>query len=119
MKTENPHALLEQLIDRTQALRGEVHRAHWDESSGYRHEVLGEFYTGLPEQLDRFVEPYVAALQHKPAAPDDINSRVRAEMLWLAKNREALAQGIPALENIIDEMSKFYLDALFKLENLK
>lgn len=111
--------LLEEFIKRTNRLRDEAHRAHWDESSGYRHETLGEFYEGLPEQMDRFVEPFIAAVQRKPEAPEDINARVRAEMMWLAKNREALAEQIPALENIIDEISKFYLDALFKLENLR
>lgn len=111
--------LLEEFINRTNRLRDEAHRAHWAESSGYRHETLGAFYEGLPAQLDKFVEPFIAAQQRKPSAPDNIDARVRAEMLWLAKNREALAERIPALENTIDEVSKFYLDALYKLENLR
>ena len=111
--------MLEDFIKRQFKLRDAAHRAHWTTDSGYVHKTLGKFYTGLMEQTDTFVEAYVAAIQEKPESTDAIAQQIRAELLWLAKNREDLAKNIPALENIVDEVSKFYLDTLFKLENLR
>lgn len=111
--------MLEEFIKRQFRIRDAAHRAHWVTDSGYQHETLGEFYDGVVEQTDTFVEAYVAALQEKPAGPQDVAKSIRDELLWLAKHREALARDIPALENLIDEVSKFYLDTLFKLENLR
>ena len=111
--------MFEEFIKRQFKVRDAAHRAHWTTDSGYHHETLGEFYDGIIEQTDTFVEAFIAATREKPESPEDIAAKIRAEMMWLAKNREELAKQIPALENIIDEVSKFYLDTLFKLENLR
>lgn len=111
--------LKEEFINRAFATRDAAHRAHWTTDSGYVHQTLGEFYEGVVEKTDMFVEACIAATRHKPESPDDVTDLIRQNMLWIAENREQLAYQIPALENIIDEVSKFYLDALFKLENLR
>jgi DNA-binding ferritin-like protein len=111
--------MIEEFIKRQFKIRDVAHRAHWGTPSGYVHETLGGFYDGVIEQADTFVEAYVAATREKPKSPEDAAEQIRAEMLWLAKHREELARGVPALENLVDEVSKFYLGTLFKLENLK
>ena len=111
--------MLEEFIKRQFKIRDAAHRAHWNTDSGYQHETLAEFYDGVVEQTDTFVEAFIAAAREKPQGSEDIAGKIHAEMMWLAKNREELAKQIPALENLIDEVSKFYLDTLFKLENLR
>lgn len=111
--------MIEEFVKRQFKVRDAAHRAHWNTDSGYQHSVLGEFYEGVVSQADTLVEAYIAAVREKPEGPEAIAEKIRAEMMWLAKNREELAKQIPALENIIDEVSKFYLDTLFKLENLR
>jgi hypothetical protein len=111
--------MLEEFIKRQFKVRDAAHRAHWTTDSGYHHETLGGFYDGIIDQTDTFVEAFIAATREKPESPEDIAAKIHAEMMWLAKNREEIAKQIPALENIVDEVSKFYLDTLFKLENLR
>lgn len=111
--------MLEEFIKRQFKVRDAAQRAHWTTDSGFQHETLGGFYDEIASQTDTFVEAYVAATREKPESPEAIAEKIRSEMMWLAKNREELAKQIPALENIIDEVSKLYLDTLFKLENLR
>ena len=111
--------MIDEFIKRQFKIRDLAHRAHWNTDSGYLHETLGEFYDGVIEQTDSYVEAFIAATRTKPEGPEDVAAKIHAEMMWLAKNREELAKQIPALENLIDEASKFYLHTLFKLENLR
>jgi len=111
--------MLEEFIKRQFKVRDAAQRAHWTTDSGFQHETLCGFYEGIASQTDTFVEAYVAATREKPESTEAIAEKIRSEMMWLAKNREELAKQIPALENIIDEVSKLYLDTLFKLENLR
>jgi hypothetical protein len=111
--------LLEEFVSRQFAIRDAAHRAHWTTDSGYQHTVLGEFYDGVIEQADALVEASVAAFGDKPKSDSDVVQKIRAEMIWLIENREKLAREVPAIENIVDEVCKFYLAELFKLENLK
>jgi uncharacterized protein Yka (UPF0111/DUF47 family) len=111
--------LQEQFIERMFAARDAAHRAHWTTDSGYVHETLAEFYEGVPGEADKFIEACIAATREKPKAPDDVTKVIRETMFWIAENRKVLAHEVPALENIIDEVSKFYLNTLFKLENLR
>ena len=113
--------MLEQFIDRQFSIRDAAHRAHWTTELGYRHEKLGEFYEKVVKQADTFVEASVAAFGEKPKSEKDVEviKQIRENMLWLIENRKKLAREVPAIENIVDEVCKFYLDALFKLENMK
>lgn len=112
--------LLEEFIKRQFKVRDAAHRAHWVTDSGYRHETLSEFYTGVVKQADKIVEASVAAFGDKPKGDDEaIAAEIREQLIWLAKNRKALALEVPALENLVDEVSAFYLNTLYKLENLR
>lgn len=111
--------MLEEFINRQFAIRDAAHRAHWTTDSGYQHETLGAFYDGIVAQADTLVEASVAAFGDKPKSDPKTIEAIRAEMLWLIENRDKLAREVPAVENIVDEVCKFYLDALFKLENLR
>ena len=111
--------LLDEFVSRQFAIRDVAHRAHWTTESGYQHTTLGEFYEGVIEQADTLVEASVAAFGDKPKSDTDAIAQIRENMLWLVENREKLAREVPAIENIVDEVCKFYLDALFKLENLR
>ena len=54
--------------------------------------------------------------------PDEIeNGRtlVNDEMLWLAENREKIAKDVPALENLLDDLTALHMKTLYKLENLR
>lgn len=113
--------VLEEFIKRQFAVRDAAHRAHWVTESGYRHKTLGEFYDGVVEQTDTFVEASIAAFREKPKSPGDAAATelIRENALWLLENREKLAREVPALENLVDEVCKFYLGTLYKLENLR
>jgi hypothetical protein len=111
--------MLEEFIKRQFAVRDAAHRAHWTTDSGYQHETLGDFYEGVVSQADTLVEASIAAFGEKPEAPDNCIEQIRENMIWLIENRKKLAREVPAIENIVDEVCKFYLDALFKLENLR
>jgi len=111
--------MLEQFIERQFSIRDAAHRMHWTTGSGYQHEKLGSFYEGVVKQADTLVEASIAAFQTKPESDEKTIEKIRENMLWLIENRKKLAREVPAIENIVDEVCKFYLDALFKLENLK
>ena len=111
--------MLEKLIDRTFATRDESHIAHWKTDSGFHHEALGEFYEELIEVLDKFVECHSGAVSTVDRPMPDIVKKLETEMVWLNQNREKLAQDIPALENILDEMTGVYMRTLFKLKSMR
>jgi hypothetical protein len=37
---------------------------------------------------------------------------------WISRNRAKTAHGVPALENILDEIVSLYLSTIYKLKNL-
>jgi hypothetical protein len=37
---------------------------------------------------------------------------------WISRNRGKVSHGVPALENILDEIVALYLTTLYKLKNL-
>jgi spore cortex formation protein SpoVR/YcgB (stage V sporulation) len=37
---------------------------------------------------------------------------------WISKCRAKIAHGVPAIENIVDELVAVYLSTLYKLKNL-
>jgi DNA-binding ferritin-like protein len=118
-------AAVEKLIDRAFALRGAAHAAHWKatgEGSYAKHKALGHFYEDLVELLDRYVEAHQGTfgLVGKLAADaDDVVAQIRAEMVWIAEHRSEVARGVPALENILDELTALHMRTLYKLENLR
>lgn len=115
--------MIEQLIKRAFKLRDATHLAHWratGEGSYARHQALGEFYDGLLDKLDEYVETHQGAFGLVAGGSDgDSLEAIRKEMLWLTEHRGEIARGVPALENLLDELVGLHLRTLYKLENLR
>jgi DNA-binding ferritin-like protein len=115
--------MIDKLIERGFKLRNTAHLAHWSATgagSFARHEALGEFYEELITQLDKYVEAYQGAFGVAVKEPaEDATESMRKDMLWITEHRGEIARGVPALENILDELVALHLRTLYKLENLR
>lgn len=115
--------MIDKLIERGFKLRNTAHLAHWaatGEGSFARHQALGEFYEALIEQLDKYVEAHQGAFGPAVKEPaEDATAALRQDMLWITEHRAEIARGVPALENILDELVGLHLRTLYKLENLR
>ena len=111
-----------ELITKVFEARNASHIKHWKTESYAEHEALGEFYDNVIDILDKYMEAHIAAFETVDDIPEDakdVKKLLKENMLWLNKNREKLAGNVPALENILDELSGQYLSTLFKLERLR
>lgn len=114
--------MIKDLITKSFKARNTAHANHWTTNSFSQHEALGEFYEDLIGVLDKYVEAYQGTfgqLEQAPDQVDDIAKFLRKDMLWLNANRKEIARGVPALENILDEMVAVYMKTLYKVENLR
>ena len=118
-------AAIHECVSRVFATRNAAHIAHWNTKSFAQHVALGDFYDGLIDIIDELVETYqgnfgpiglVAPSQSDPKL--DIIQVLAQDADWIAKNRGAIAGGITALENILDELVGLYLKTIYKLKNL-
>lgn len=115
--------MVDKLIRRAFKLRDTAHLEHWratGEGSYARHQALGEFYDELIDHLDKYVESHQGVfglVADKP--PEDATEAIRKEMLWITEHRAEIARGLPALENILDELVGLHLRTLYKLEHLR
>lgn len=115
--------MIEQLIAKAFALRNAAHLAHWKTKSFAQHVALGDFYDGVIDIVDKLVEAYQGrfgivgdvALQD---VKGDFLQLLQKDIAWLNTNRSAIAKNVPALENIVDELSGLYLTTFYKLANL-
>lgn len=115
--------MIEKLVQRAFKLRNTAHLAHWSatgEGSFAKHEALGGFYEELISLLDTYVESYQGAFGIAVQQPaEDAADSIRKDMLWITEHRSEIARGVPALENILDELVGLHLRTLYKLENLR
>lgn len=116
--------MIEELIARVFAVRNAAHLAHWKTKSFAQHMALGEFYDGVIDTIDELVEAYqgyfglVGDLPTIAPSQAEIIPYITVEAAWISKNRSDIAKKVPALENIVDELSGIYLTTLYKLKNL-
>jgi hypothetical protein len=116
----------EELISKVFASRSTAHLAHWRTKSYAQHVALGSFYDDIIDVVDKFVEAYMGATGKAigdveiPAVKSskDILKHLTDEAVWIDENRSEIAKGIPALENIVDEIMGIYLSTIYKLKNL-
>ena len=83
---------------------------------------MGNYYEDVIDALDSYVEAYQGAfgiVKKVAGEADDITQMIRDEIVWIDKNREKIAKGVPALENILDEIVGLHMKTLYKLENLR
>lgn len=114
--------MIAKLVERIFKARNEAHVQHWTTSSYAEHKTLGEYYEDVIEKLDDLVEAHQGTFGLIKELPDQTESMIKVlneEMLWLNENREKIANNIPALENIIDELTGLHAKTLYKLENLR
>lgn len=114
--------MVEKLIEKVFKLRNASHLAHWKTKSYSEHQALGEFYTGIIDGIDKYVEAnqgVFGIIGEVPGETEDIITAIRGDLVWLNENRESIARNIPALENILDDLTGQYMTTLYKLENLR
>ncbi|QDH50435.1 hypothetical protein [Caulobacter phage KcrB] len=117
--------MIEEFVSRAFYTRDLAHWEHWRTKSFSQHEALGEFYEELITSVDSVVEAYqgrfdiVGPLPVPNEYAGDIIKHLEADRDWLEENRDELAQGITALENLIDTVSDLYLRTIYKLERFK
>lgn len=114
--------MLDQLIKRVFKDRNAAHAEHWTTKSFAQHEALGDFYEDVIEAVDRYVEAHQGTFGQLEKAPDqipDIIQHLRDELMWLTENRSKISRGVPALDNLLDELTGVYMKTLYKLENLR
>ena len=111
------------LIERMFHSRNAAHIEHWKTSSRSDHMALEEYYKEVVELTDKFVEASMGAfgkLKEKVDGEEkDVAKVIHDDIIWLNANRESITGGIPALGNIIDELTGLHMSVLYKLENLK
>ena len=86
------------------------------------HKALGGYYEGLIELLDKYVEAHQGTFGVVGELPDEVENiikLIRDETVWLNENRAKIAKNVPALENILDELTALHMKTLYKLENLR
>lgn len=114
--------MIEKLIEKMFSARDAAHIQHWKTNSYSQHKALGNYYEDLVEGLDKFVEAYQGTfgiVGDVAGAEKDVAKMINDDIIWLNKNRSKLAKGIPALENILDELTGLHMKTLYKLENLR
>ena len=91
-----------------------AHQQHLATKSYAEHVALGEFYSGVREKFDALAESLVAMGQRVPAANAPMVSRLQQSFTQLQELR-AVCDGVPAAENLFDEIGACYLGAIYKL----
>ena len=116
--------MIEELISRVFATRNAVHLAHWAETSGWRHKVLGKFYDSLIDKVDSIVEAHQGAyglvgdVKSVTVDKDNIADHIAEEAKWIDKNRDNIAGNIRAISNLVDDLVDDYLSTHYKLTKL-
>jgi hypothetical protein len=114
------------LVQKVFCTRNCVHLAHWRTKSYAQHKALGAFYDDIIDGIDKLVEAHMGASGKvidefdlpatKPVK--DILKHLSDEANWINEHREHIANEIPALENIVDEITAIYLKTIYKLKQL-
>lgn len=117
--------MIEELIARVFKTRNQAHLSHWKTNSFSEHKALGSFYDNLIDKIDDLVEACQGSkgiighvdLSCKDESMDVVKA-LTDDANWISKNRGKISHGVPALENILDEIVAIYLSTLYKLKNL-
>ena len=119
--------MIEEFVARMFAIRDAAHVAHWAEKgpgSYAAHVALGEFYDGIVDSVDNFIETYqgyyglIKEVTPKPYTRKDILKQIQAEAKWVGENCEAICQENDALENLFQEIEALFAKTYYKLKFL-
>ena len=114
--------MMEELIERIFHARNAAHIAHWKTKSYSEHKALGNYYEDVIEQLDGLVEAYQGTfgiIGNVGEQEKSIAKMINDDIIWLNENRSKFVKGVPALENILDDLTGLHMKTLYKLENLR
>jgi DNA-binding ferritin-like protein len=120
--------LVHELVDRVFDVRDEAHREHWNTKSFSVHSALGDFYDGVIDKIDAFIEAYQGQYgligknddeSYEQGAHASIIPCLRDTSDWITANMEALCMNDATLGNLLQDLSHTFLTTLYKLENLK
>lgn len=114
--------MIEELIEKMFHARDASHIEHWKTHSYARHVALNEYYDEVVDGIDKFVEAYQGTfgiIGDVAGEEKDVAKMINDDIIWLNKNRSEICKGVPALENIIDELTGLHMKTLYKLENLR
>ena len=114
--------MIEELIERLFHARNAAHIAHWKTKSYAEHKALGHYYEDVIEQLDELIEAYQGTfgiIGEIDGQEKSIAKLIHDDIIWLSENRGKVAKSVPAIENIIDELTGTHMKTLYKLENLR
>ena len=114
--------MIEELIERLFHARNAAHIAHWKTKSYAEHKALGHYYEDVITQLDNLIEAYQGTfgiIGKVDEQEKDISKIIHDDIIWLNENRNKVAKGVSALENIVDELTATHMKTLYKLENLR
>jgi len=117
--------MIEELVSRIFKTRNQAHLSHWKTKSYAEHQALGGFYDDVIDALDKLVEATQGSkgiighvdMSYKDESVEMIKC-LTEDANWISKNRSKIASGVPALENIVDEIVAVYLSTIYKLKNL-
>ncbi len=117
--------MIEDLVARIFKTRNQAHLSHWKTKSFAEHQALGSFYDDVIDALDKLVEATQGSkgiIGHVDLSCKDESVEIikclTDDANWASKNRYKIASGVPALENIVDEIVAVYLSTIYKLKNL-
>ena len=118
--------MIEQMISRAFAARNAAHLQHWMTKSYSEHMALGSFYDAVPDQVDAIVEAYQGNFGIIGDVDLDagdgggpIIPKLERDAKWIDANRTKIANGVRAIENLVDTLTETYLSTIYKLKNLK
>lgn len=121
--------VIETLVATVFATRDAAHIDHWaarGPGSYARHVALGAFYTDVIAKLDAIVEAYqgakgligvVAPAPRMNIGP--LSAHIDKEADWIAANREGIANGVPSVLNLVDDLHATYCQTAYKLRFLE
>lgn len=114
--------MIEDLIERLFHARNAAHIAHWKTKSYAEHKALGHYYEDVIEHLDDLIEAYQGTfgiIDGLKEQEKSIAKLIHDDIIWLNENRNGVARGVAALENIVDDLTGMHMKTLYKLENLR
>lgn len=120
--------MVEDFVSRMFAIRDAAHTAHWaakGQGSYARHVALGDFYEGLIEKLDAYIEAYqgyfglIGPVKPMPFTREDVMEQIKGLASWMEANCDEICREKPCLENLLQDIEALFATTFYKLKNLE
>lgn len=111
---------MDKMIDTVFKHADQAHIQHLVSESYAEHMALGDFYSGVRDALDAFVE---ASIGLDVPVPEKVRPPILQQLedgyVALVEMRDEVCQGATALENLFDNITGTYATAIYKLKRFK